>query len=472
MRGLLVNALAGTVLILAAALARRALGGRLPPEVWLTLWAVCLLRLFAPAVPESALSVYGLPRLLAENIAPPAGDPAPGPDPGAAEGTALPAPTPLPAPADGGGSVDWGAVLGAVWLLGSAATAVRLGLSWRRTRRAVRGCAAVPAGDPRYAALPQGTRLREGPMAGAPLTFGVLRPTVVLPPGLSGDALGFVLAHEGVHARRRDNLWHYAAALAQTVFWWDPAVWLLAGLLRRDIELSCDRSVVRRLGPDRRREYALTLLELSTQAGGAGFCRTFGRKPAEERILAIMNYKKMSVRLIALSVALVCLVTAAFATQPLPEPVEEPAPAISEEMLEAFKARVVEMVRESLQKQLQESLTTGAQADCSHRNTSIAKAYMYRSESDTSHTKVVMTIVVCDDCGKELSGTEKRSSVDHAFGSPSYAGADHSSSNFREHYYIYTHMCTLCDKVVTCTRPAACTKNGCVEIASVGEVDS
>ena len=165
-------------------------------------------------------------------------------------------------------------------------------------------------------------------MDGAPLTFGAVRPTVVLSPGLDGAALDCVLAHEGVHARRRDNLWHYAMALAQVLFWWDPAVWLMARLLRRDVELACDRAALRRLGLERRKEYALTLVSLSTQAGGPAFCHTFGRKAAEERILSVMKFKKTSILSLSLSLLLVFGITAAFASDPMEQPEDQLAPVL------------------------------------------------------------------------------------------------------------------------------------------------
>ena len=168
----------------------------------------------------------------------------------------------------------------------------------------------------RYAALPKCARLREGPLDGVPLTFGVARPTVVLTPGLGGAELACVLVHEGVHARRRDNLWHYATAAALTVFWWNPAVWLMARLIRRDVELSCDRAAVRRLGAERRAEYAAALVTLSTQAEGGAFCQGFGPKRTEERIIAIMKYKKTTWAGIALAMVLVLSMTVVFASTP------------------------------------------------------------------------------------------------------------------------------------------------------------
>ena len=307
MTQLLQNAAYGTALILAAALLRRALKDRLMPEARLALWAVCLFRLLTPAAPESVLSLWGLFR--------PRQTPAvsaPAPVAGAPQLY-----TPVQAgPSPAAPAIPWETVLFAVWLVVGGLLAARYVLSWRRTRRAVSCAIPIERDDPRYASLPKCARLREGPMEGAPLTFGAVKPTVVLTPGLGGEALDCVLAHEGVHAKRRDNLWHYAMALALVVHWWNPAVWLMARLLRRDIELSCDRAAVRKLGPDKRADYANTLVSLATQGNSPAFCQTFGRKAAEERILSVMKFKKTSIVGAVLSLALVLAVTVAFASEP------------------------------------------------------------------------------------------------------------------------------------------------------------
>lgn len=309
MTQLLQNAVYGTALILAAAALRLVLKGRLIPEARLALWAVCLFRLLTPAAPESALSLWGLSRLFQPRQTPAA----PAPVTGTPQFYELPQTAPAPQPAPG---IPWETVLMAVWLAVGLALAVRYVLSWTRTRRAVACAIPLDGRDPRYTFLPKCARLREGPMEGAPLTFGAVKPTVVLSPGLDGDALDCVLAHEGVHARRRDNLWHYAMALALVVHWWNPAVWLMARLLRRDIELSCDRAALRKLGEGRRADYANTLVTLATQGDGPAFCQTFGRKAAEERIVSVMKFKKTSVIGVVLSLALVLAVTAAFASEP------------------------------------------------------------------------------------------------------------------------------------------------------------
>ncbi len=348
MTQLLENAAYGAALILAAALLRRLLKDRLVPEARLALWAVCLFRLLTPVSPESVWSLWGLvERMGTDAPSAPVQNLEPLPLPSGTLGDVPAAQFPVAGAANPVQPVTpaafpWEMVAPAVWIGVGLALAVWYVRSWLRTRRAVECAIPVVQGDPRYLFLPRFARLREGVMEGAPLTFGAARPTVVLSPGLSGEELACVLAHEAVHARRRDNLWHYVMALALVVHWWNPAVWLMSRLLRRDIELACDKAAVKKLGSDRRADYARALVSMATQAEGPAFCQTFGRKAAEERILSIMKWKKTSVLGIVLSLALVAGMTVAFASAPKEQPdrpnVAEPAvsdvvrPAASEAM--------------------------------------------------------------------------------------------------------------------------------------------
>ena len=376
MTQLLQNALFGTALILAAVLLRRAMGERLLPAARLALWAVCLVRLLAPVFPASGLSLWGLAGAGTAGAAP---DWNPAPLPGgelgnvpavnAPAGTAVPAPQPVEPAA-----FPWEGVVLAVWIGVGLVLAARYVWSWNRTRRAV--AQAVPLGrdDPRYGLLPRCARLREGVMDGAPLTFGAARPTVVVPPELDGGALECVLVHEAVHARRRDNLWHYGMAAALIVYWWNPAVWLMSRLLRRDIELACDRAAVRRLGAARRAEYAQTLVALATASDGPAFCQTFGRKAAEERIISVMKFKKTTIFGVVLSLVLVAGVTAAFASAPK-APDEDsttstaPAIGIQSVQLDAESGNVTEytvnldVLKQNLDRHVAEGTMTQTEAD-------------------------------------------------------------------------------------------------------------
>lgn len=60
--------------------------------------------------------------------------------------------------------------------------------------------------------------------------------------------LRFVLEHEFVHVQRFDALSKLALIAAVCVHWFDPLVWVMYVLANRDLELSCDETVVHRFG--------------------------------------------------------------------------------------------------------------------------------------------------------------------------------------------------------------------------------
>lgn len=365
MAQLLENALMGTVLILAVAALRRLMKGRLPAGAWLCLWAVCLVRLFSPVSLGSPLSLYALVPERAAIAADAGAAISAAPVPSA--GAGLSAPAALPILYEGGSPVAETAqtapavspaqVLLTVYLIGAACVLVWLVVGYVRARRAMTYAIVLPRSDPRYAGLPRYVRVAEGPVRGAPLTFGVVRPVIALPPGLSGADLEFILTHEGAHARRRDNLWNYAVAAALVLYWWDPAVWLMARLVRRDVDLSCDRAVLARLGSERRGDYARALLAFATQGESPAFSRPFGQKQAEERIIAIMKYKKLTAAGLVLALVLVCGVTAALATS-APEEADTPEET----------AVVIEDGTKSLSPEQQELLDIATQAAQGHNN--------------------------------------------------------------------------------------------------------
>jgi beta-lactamase regulating signal transducer with metallopeptidase domain len=73
-----------------------------------------------------------------------------------------------------------------------------------------------------------------------PIAFGVLRPTIGLPPNFEEvfDARKqrVILVHELAHLVAHDPIWYLLADLATTVFWWHPGVWWM----RRHLQLASE----------------------------------------------------------------------------------------------------------------------------------------------------------------------------------------------------------------------------------------
>ena len=100
----------------------------------------------------------------------------------------------------------------------------------------------------------------------SPAFFGLFRPTLLLPAGLSArltDAeLEFIFVHELVHARRRDLLIDWLLAPIVILHWFNPIAWLAARQLRIERELACDERVLANRSPEERAGYGQTILRI------------------------------------------------------------------------------------------------------------------------------------------------------------------------------------------------------------------
>lgn len=161
-------------------------------------------------------------------------------------------------------------------------------------------------------------RIRQLDTIPAPLTYGVVRPVVLLPKTTEyadERQLGYILAHEYTHVRRFDTLTKGLLAAALCVHWFNPLVWVMYVFANRDIELACDEAVVRTFGETARSAYARALIGMEEKKSRLGpFCNGFSKIAIEERIVAIMKTKRTTTIGIVLALALVVGTATAFAT--------------------------------------------------------------------------------------------------------------------------------------------------------------
>jgi len=337
--------LQGSVLIAVILVLRVLLRRRLPRWTFAALWWVALLRLLVPVELPSPVSVYaGLEQ--AEAVVAQA---VPGelPVPHPVESDApVPAAASSPAPAAKSSPSPWKAV----YLTGALAVAVWFLLTWARHWELLRR--AVPVGGTTLAAwrcAHPGVAVKVCPGVDAPMACGLLRPVILFPENTDWNqdiSLSCALAHEFAHIRRGD-LWCKALlSAALSLHWYNPLVWLMARHLGRDLELACDEAVLRRLGQDRRRDYALALLSWAEARNGLSTLCRFNQPELKERIEAIMKLKKTSWAVILAAALLVAVVSVVFATSaappensvspsgtspvqgmPLPDPASSPEPS-------------------------------------------------------------------------------------------------------------------------------------------------
>lgn len=327
--------LQGGVLIGAILLLRLLGRYRLPGWTFRVLWGIALARLLIPVALPFPWNIYaGLERLAdvgqaaqtAPSVQTPAEIPAPSQGGGIPDVPALPmepGQIPVPEAVPAAVEIPWLTIL---YLAGAAALALLFLVSYRRGVRVFR--TALPLKHPavnqwrRKIPALRGVPIRRCDRIRSPLTYGLVRPVILLPKGLDyeQEEVGYILLHEGTHIKHRDAWWKLFLAAALCIHWFNPLVWCMYVWANRDLERCCDESVVRRCGLEVRSEYALTLLKWEERRSGLlPLCSNFGTPILKERVIFIMKLKKQSAAALALAAVLVLGTTAAFATSPAPE---------------------------------------------------------------------------------------------------------------------------------------------------------
>lgn len=77
-----------------------------------------------------------------------------------------------------------------------------------------------------------------------PLTFGVLKPIILIPSALllqmNPKQLEAILMHELAHVKRRDFLWNFLQVMTENIFFFHPICWWITKEIRRQRELAAD----------------------------------------------------------------------------------------------------------------------------------------------------------------------------------------------------------------------------------------
>ena len=315
---------AGGVMILVITVLRALAMNRVPKKTFLALWAAALLRLLLPVSLPSALSIYSL---LGKTASPAVTElPAPA-APGLQSGQ-----TAAVLPQTGAVPVQTISVWSIVWLAGLVLCVGFFAVGYWSCCREFRMSFPVDNDTSRrwLGAHPLRRKLsiRQSGRVSSPLTFGVLHPVILMPKKTDWSdetALQYVLEHEFVHIRRFDAVSKLLLTAAACTHWFNPLVWVMYVLANRDMELSCDETVVRRFGSGTRVAYANVLICMEeARSGFAPLGSHFSRNAIEERITAIMKTKKITVLSLVLAALLVAGTVTVFATSAKTEKVSAP----------------------------------------------------------------------------------------------------------------------------------------------------
>ena len=287
--------LTGSVAILAVLLARL-LFKKAPRIFSYALWAVVLFRLLCPvsfSLPFSLLGALqnepareGRMEYIAEDIGYMERPQIALPAPGLSEmiNDALP-------PADRTASVNPMQVymiVGAyIWLLGILSMAIYSAISLRRLQRRLKE------------AILEKENIYRIKGAGSPFVYGLFRPRIYLPEKIAAEEEQYILLHEQIHIQRGDAAFRLLAYLALWLHWFNPLVWGAFALSGRDMEMSCDEAVIRRMGSGVKKEYSASLLNAASgKQIVKGIPLAFGESDTGSRIKNVLRYQKPAALLV------------------------------------------------------------------------------------------------------------------------------------------------------------------------------
>lgn len=117
----------------------------------------------------------------------------------------------------------------------------------------------------------------------SPFMFGLLAPVILIPTQFPKKDLDFVLVHEKAHFQHRDNLKRSFALLICLIHWFNPLVWISFKAYVEDLEIEADRQAIKWIGEDKKADYLLTILRLSSK-NKAILGASFSSNPLVRRI--------------------------------------------------------------------------------------------------------------------------------------------------------------------------------------------
>lgn len=303
---ILYSSLSATILIAVIALIRGAALHWLPKNAFRILWIGAAVRLLLPFSIEFQYSFFTLLRGLLRR-----------------DGRTLPSSSALVGEAGGtlgGASGNAFPALEVLWLAGFCLMVVFFLASYIRSMGRFRRAVPVNAAGARILPikLPPRVRIRQLDGIGAPLTYGILRPVILLPCGVDwGDpeTLSVILAHESTHIQRHDCLVKLLITAALCAHWFNPAVWLLCRLANRDMELACDGKTIRSLGEGSRFSYARVLLcQAEKTPVTVQLFSHFVKHGVEERVTSALKQRRPSPWREVLACLIVAVTLAVFGT--------------------------------------------------------------------------------------------------------------------------------------------------------------
>lgn len=199
----------------------------------------------------------------------------------------------------------WIPILTAIWLSGVALMLIYLTVSYLKIKRRV-SCAVLYSGN-----------VYQADFVSSPFILGVFKPKIYLPFNMNEKDVGYVIAHERAHIKRRDHIWKPLAFLLLSLYWFNPLLWIAYVLFSRDIEFACDEKVTGELDRESRASYTEALVNAGSRGRIIAACPlAFGEVGVKARVKSVLNYKRPAFWIIIVSIIASLILGACLLTNP------------------------------------------------------------------------------------------------------------------------------------------------------------
>ena len=145
----------------------------------------------------------------------------------------------------------------------------------------------------------------------SPVTYGIIHPKIVLQSYIFEDdeLLKYVLIHELTHIKKFDIAFSHLKNLIMCINWYNPFILGAAKYIEYDIEILCDKLVIKKAGDTRehRKEYCMAMLKLTERNENSRFVLKL--HPTKERIIVIKKWRRTVLGMAAFAAAVGASIT-------------------------------------------------------------------------------------------------------------------------------------------------------------------
>ena len=145
-----------------------------------------------------------------------------------------------------------------------------------------------------------------------PILIGLFKPSLLLPSSLPElEDLKFIFRHELIHYRRHDLWYKLSLLIIKSIYWFNPAVYLMATQANKDIEIICDSLTVSGMDLSLRKQYSEIILSVALdphiRQSQLTTSFTGGRKMLRQRISNILGSAKKSGTAIFIAIGIIII---------------------------------------------------------------------------------------------------------------------------------------------------------------------